>query len=257
MQSQKKDSTKDVAVQIKWPKDSTNKLKTSNVIGLKSAMNKITRGVIDDNCPAGINCIGNTMTDAVDKVLAILATRSGKDDSIDYKNVTESDIKQQKLKLNLDDNTVNLEDEVDNKNDTADDQLNENKNNKIKLKLNDTVLNLRYKQDNEDGSDDNGIDDISIINIINMNKFKVILNNGNFTQSGSNKSSDENQYDTVTKKYNNNDVVENLISNEYCDCVAANETDDKIEEYNEDGSTNSGDEYIVIGGKKMVPIYGD
>lgn len=119
---------KDLAVQVMWPEGSTNNRTTSNVTGdnLDAILSKITRGVIDDNCPEGINCLGESMTGAVDKVLSLLAARLGKTGSIDYNSVQKSEITQQKLQIKLDDNLSKPKDEED-KQEVSDTVKNENK----------------------------------------------------------------------------------------------------------------------------------
>lgn len=110
-----KDQGKEVAVQVIWPKGSNNKKETSNVTedSLNSVLSKIRSEVIDDNCPEGINCTGDTMTGALGKVLGILATRLGKSGGIGYQSVKKSEITQQKFKLKLDGNSFKLKDEED------------------------------------------------------------------------------------------------------------------------------------------------
>lgn len=101
-----------IAVEITRPNSSTNSIRTSAVTGdsLDSILRKITHRVIDDNCQDGINCMGGTMTGALDKVLSMLATRLGKTGSIGYKSIQKSEIKQQKFKLKLSDNSLELKD---------------------------------------------------------------------------------------------------------------------------------------------------
>lgn len=143
---------KNVPLQVILPKKSTKKIKTSDLIrhNFKSIRNKINRGVINDNCPAGINCIGESMTDALDSILSLLSTRLGKIDIIGYKSARKNDIMHQKFILKRDHNMFELEDEEDKKSSSDDEQFNEKNIDKFK------VLHRMFKPEDKGERDKQG-----------------------------------------------------------------------------------------------------
>lgn len=138
--------SKDLAEQ--WPKESTNRIKTYNVTTdnlnpILSQIHSNTRGVIDVNCPDGINCTGESMTSAFDRILNILATRVGRNGTIGYKSVQKSEIKQQNFHLKLDDNLFKLKEKELKQ---AVNDKTENKNNKESKKYNnDNTIEMEIK----------------------------------------------------------------------------------------------------------------
>lgn len=127
-----KDQLKDIAVDVVWPEAPTNRIKTRDVV--KGNLNSIL--FIDDYCPKGMNCIEESMTRAVDKVLSMLATRVAETGSIGYESIQKSEIKQQKLQLKVDNSLYKLKDE-ENKEQLSDKI--QNKNNRDSKKYNNTI----------------------------------------------------------------------------------------------------------------------
>lgn len=134
-------------MEIKWPENSVNRAKRLKLgdNSIKTVLHQITRGILNDHCPAGINCMGKPMTDTIDKVLQILATRAGKSDDVDYKSVEKSDNRKEKFKVKQDDDIYKLDEEFK-KNGNYDKQPNTSENGKMKLKLNDSILNQKEEE---------------------------------------------------------------------------------------------------------------
>lgn len=255
MRNNKKNSAKELTLEVKWPKHSINRVKTLKLadVSIKTALSKITRGILNDHCPEGINCMGKPMIDAVSKVLnTIFAARVGNTGSTGYKSDEISDNKQHKNKLKLDDNMFKMEEE-DKENGSDDEQLNSSKNVKSKLKLNNSIFKLKDKEDNQFGSDDKQI------HKINMDTYKVKLHNNTFKpedkENRNKHDKTKNQYDKETNKYDYGNITQMEIQhpNPIESFNAANKNDDEMEQNIEKkGPTTNGVDYSLFGSNTIV-----
>lgn len=216
---------------------------------INTVLHQITRGILNDHCPAGINCMGKPITDTIDKVLQILATRAGKSDDIDYKSVEKSDNRKEKFKVKQDDNIYKLDEEYKN-NGNDDKQPNTNENGKMKLKLNDSI----FKQNEEKvGSDDKEIDKI------NMDPFKVKLYNSNFQPEDKRNINEQDktkkQDDKETNKHDNGNMTQMRIHhlNPIKNFKAANENEMK-KNIDETGSMTNDIEYYLLGSNTIIVL---
>lgn len=199
---------KTLALQVGFPNNSTKN--TADVTGnnMDTVVNKINQAVVNDQCPEGINCMGGIVTSAFDKVKGLLATRSGQG-SIGFKSV--SHIKQEKLKIELDDQ---MEDEKD-KSDSGFDALVNIKNKKSKVKIDDNSFNVGEEEAKPNNINDEQIDKLQkeIMKMIPNNSLLKLLGIASTPESsdGEKTVNNKNEDDTENPQLDDYDIL-NLVS---------------------------------------------